>query len=98
MGDAEEGDTGMEGSAGAQEEKYGDTVSENDEEHPQATKEPVLSQFAIDASFVQLTINLTIEFEKVLTTTGKFMHLKVPNILKQRFPTFRTVITVADNK
>jgi len=28
----------------------------------------------------------------------KFMHLKYPNILKQRFPTFGTVITVADNE
>jgi len=26
------------------------------------------------------------------------MHLKYPNILKQIFPTFGTVITVADNK
>jgi len=26
------------------------------------------------------------------------MHLKYPNILKQRFPTFGTVITVADNE
>jgi hypothetical protein len=28
----------------------------------------------------------------------KFMHLKYPNILKQRFPTFGTVITVAANE
>ena len=28
----------------------------------------------------------------------KFMHLTYPNILKQRFPTFGTVITVADNE
>jgi len=28
----------------------------------------------------------------------KFMHLKHPNILKQIFPTFGTVITVADNE
>jgi len=28
----------------------------------------------------------------------KFMHLKYPRILKQRFPTFGTVITVADNE
>jgi hypothetical protein len=27
----------------------------------------------------------------------KFMHLKYPNILEQRFSTFRTVITVAAN-
>jgi len=26
------------------------------------------------------------------------MNLKYPNILKQRFPTFGTVITVADNE
>jgi len=28
----------------------------------------------------------------------KFMYLKYPNILKQRFRTFRTVITVAANE
>jgi len=28
----------------------------------------------------------------------KFMDLKYPNILKQRFPTFGTVITVTDNE
>jgi hypothetical protein len=28
----------------------------------------------------------------------EFMHLKYPNILKQKFPTFDTVITVADNE
>jgi len=28
----------------------------------------------------------------------KFVHLKYPNILNQRFPTFGTVITVADNE
>jgi len=28
----------------------------------------------------------------------KFMHIKYPRILKQRFPTFGTVITVADNE
>jgi len=28
----------------------------------------------------------------------KFMHLRYPNILKQRSPTFGTVITLADNE
>jgi len=39
-------------------------------------------------------INDTYIYKKIM----KFMHLKYPNILKQRFPTFGTVITVADNE
>jgi len=55
---------GMEGSTGVEEEKCGDTESENEEEPPQAAEEPVLSQSAIDAAFdAQLTIDLTVEFE-----------------------------------
>jgi len=50
-----------------EEEKCCDTESKNEEEHPQAAEEPVLSQSAIDAaSDAQLTINLTLEFEKAL--------------------------------
>jgi len=57
----------MEGAAGVEEEKCGDTESENEEEPPQAAEDPVLSQSAIDAAIdAQLTINLMVKFEKAL--------------------------------
>jgi len=44
---------------------------------------------------LQRLLGFTLRMNKKIM---KFTHLKYPNILKQRFSTFGTVITVADNE
>jgi len=78
-GNAEEGGAGMEGSDGVEEEKCGNTESENEEEPPQEAEEPVLSQFVIHKEFdVQLTINLKVEFEKALKNYRQVLAPQIP--------------------
>jgi len=48
-------------------------------------------------TLILVTLLETTTVLRINQTFMKFMHLKYPNILKQRFPTFDTVITVADN-
>jgi len=96
--DAKEGGARMEGSAGMEEETCGDTESENEEEPSQAAEEPVLSQSAIDAAFdAQLTIDLTVEFEKALKNYRQVHSPQISQHSHTKFSIFCTVIVVADN-
>ena len=88
-GNAEEEGAGMEGSAGVEEGKCGNTESENKEETSQAAEELVLSQSMIDAAVdAQLTINLTVEFEKALKNYRQVHALQIPQFSQTKISNF----------